>query len=153
MANYINGKDLLLYHDNKIVAAATTCEAVEEAEIAEQANMYSGLWRAYKTTRKGWRMSHQGLVAVGSVKDWSSLVGHTIFVQFRTRTGFDDCLCGYAIVTKLSVSGQVGSLGKISVDLVGTGALSNVVPKQYLRTNADELFVDNADKAVTVAYE
>lgn len=116
----ILGKDIKLMAQGEIFALATSCEISVDAELQEQANYTSGVWKKYKTKRKGWSLAHQGFVAVGRVRTAAELTGAEIDVEVTVG---DESTGGKAVVQNVTVSAQVGNLARYAIRLQGNGEL------------------------------
>lgn len=147
----IHGKDLLLFSGQEAIGASTACTFDVDADLIEISSPTSAIWKDYITSRKSWAMSNNMIATERSISYWAGLVGHVIFVQCRTLDD-SDCICGYAILKKVTGRGSVKNLSTLSLALQGCGVLSNEVPEQYLLTAQGEQITDSNNNPLKVKY-
>ena len=159
----INGKDLLVFLQDaggawRTVACSTQCELDVEREVAEVAGFASRRWREYVAGRAGWTVAVQSLLSVEgqSATDWLGMAesGSPVYLSFSTAApggegGRGDTAQpdgqveyrGYALMTRLTYTGQLGAMATFQAEFRGTGSLS----ERLLRGLLNETWIQNEE--------
>ena len=140
----IEGKDLMVFLGGpdgslRAVAVSTSCTLSVDRELTEVAWPGDGRWRRYRTGRRGWEVTVDGLVAADGVDDPLGLMEGSdggVLLSFSTvapHPGGEPALgftpdgrlsrYGYALVSALTEAGEDGQLMTRSLTFQGTGPL------------------------------
>lgn len=130
------GSNLIVYIGNKLLGCATTCELDESCDVKEVASPESGEWREYVSGRKGWKISSGYILSDTNGNEVHDLIGKTVNVSFGTAESIvnpssnrvwdgDVLYKGRAIITRLTITGKRGDMATMSMELQGTGELTN----------------------------
>lgn len=137
------GKDLLVFvkkgEIHKCIAFSTGCELDISRNLIEVASFDSAYWNNYKADKLGWTMTCSALLSDEAENEFeflSLIQGGDIYVSFasvessalpresstvqpdgRLRYG------GYAVLNRLTYTGQMGNMATFSVDFTGNGGL------------------------------
>lgn len=154
-ANYVNGKDLMLFIGGKAVALATSCGLTLSADTLDASNKDDGCWQANDAGDLSWEATTDALVSFDAASEATGAVYETLFDSFVKRELVDvvvgipgnaaqDCsgvpeagweaptesatpsYKGRAMITSLEMTGEKGSAATLSVALTGNGALAKV---------------------------
>ena len=120
----IHGRNLLIYANGAVVAAARTCRISMDVDIVEVSNP-SGRSKSYLAGREGWTVSATQLVT--NVHSRFENVGKPLRLSFVVRSGgamTDDRMTGQAFITRSEVTATVGSLTSGNFQFQGTGPLT-----------------------------
>lgn len=141
------GKDLLVFVErsekHKCIAYSTGCELDVSRNLIEVAAFESAGWSNYKGDKLGWTLTCSALLSDEAENEFQFLnliQGGKIYVSFasvessvlprnagtvqpdgRLRYG------GYAILNRLTYTGQMGNMATFSVEFTGDGGLSNEI--------------------------
>ena len=144
----INGRNLLVYADGVVVAAAKSCSLSMEADTLETAGVDAGA-RSYMSGRKNWSVKVGNLI--------TSVQGHFAPIGAMLRLSMVICdelgnltsdrLTGEAFVTGADVTGTVGHLVQGSFTFKGSGqlgilsvALRDSLQRDLYDSNGNQLF-------------
>lgn len=120
----IHGRNLLIYANGTVVAAARTCRISMDVDIVEVSNP-SGRSKSYLAGRKGWTVSATQLVT--NFHSRFEGLGTLLRLSFAVRSGgamTDDRMTGQAFITRSEVTATVGSLTSGNFQFQGTGPLT-----------------------------
>ena len=124
----INGRDLLLYIDNSLVALSKSCNIDITADLTEVASVLHGRAKTFRAGRYSWQVSSECLVASEDETRYTLLaeLREGTKVKIMVKAPGSQTLSGEAFVQSLSISGAIGSMATYSVTLIGTGELETV---------------------------
>lgn len=142
------GRDLLVYADGVVVAAAKSCSLSMEADTLETAGVDAGA-RSYMSGRKDWSVKVGNLVT--SVQGHFAPVGAMLRLSMvicdELGNPTNDRLTGEAFVTAADVTGTVGHLVQGSFSFKGSGqlgilsvALRDSLQRDLYDSNGNQLF-------------
>lgn len=115
----LNGRNVLITMDGRVIAGTKSNEAQAEAELIERSSKKQGRWREYLTGRKGWTMTVNFLVLAGSgVRDLLK-VGNEYTLVFKERN--EAGVSGSAILTTCRITSTIGNLVQGTFQFVGNG--------------------------------
>jgi hypothetical protein len=128
------GRDLLVYADGVVVAAAKSCSLSMEADTLETAGVDAGA-RSYMSGRKDWSVKVGNLVTSvqGHFAPIGAMLRLSMVICDELGNPTSDRLTGEAFVTGADVTGTVGHLMQGSFSFKGSGALER--PRVRLRDN------------------
>lgn len=139
----LRGNDLIVFFEQdgewKTLAYGTTCEIDITADTMTVGSPYTGRWEKKKKRRKSWRVSCGHLLsdAVQDINFFNLLTGddpvlvnvasvlpHTTPI-FPSEYTLDRRISikGYALVTRVTITGRRGDFCTLSMELSGSGEL------------------------------
>lgn len=140
--NVILGSDLMLFKNNKALAAATNCKLTISANMLETSSKDSGCWTEKQGGKLNWTASSDNLFVISEVDDlFDALINRTqVSLQFSTVSNKADCsevpstgwtassdgYTGTAIISSIDINAQDGENATYTVSFEGTGALEKV---------------------------
>ena len=141
----IQGKDLMLFVDNKAIAMATSCSLDLTTAVNSASSKDSGCWEENSPGKLSWSMSSDSLMSADEASistTYDQLMGlqikrKEVDVLFTVAENANDCAGlpetgwkpakggwkGKAIITQSTLSGPDGDNATISVTFTGTGKL------------------------------
>ena len=119
----INGNNILIYVNGAVVAGTRSNEVQTNRELIEIASPTSGEWRQFITGRKDWGFTVSWLVSSHSDIQQLLLSAGVVTVRIVGR-GETLGLTGRAIVQTCRMTFTRGNLAQGSLQLKGTGALT-----------------------------
>ena len=142
------GRDLLVYADGVVVAAAKSCSLSMEADTLETAGVDAGA-RSYMSGRKDWSVKVGNLVTSvqGHFAPIGSMLRLSMVICDELGNPTSDRLTGEAFVTGADVTGTVGHLVQGSFTFKGSGqlgilslALRDSLQRDLYDSNGNQLF-------------
>lgn len=147
-ANVLNGKDLMLWIDGKVVALSTGCTINLSAETSGAETKDDGMWTAPEVVGMSWTANNESVDSADEERT-NDQVYAQLFDLFvagepveitvgvptnKNNTGLPEegwtaptqGYGGKALMTALDRTGNKGSNGSISVSLQGVGALEKL---------------------------
>ena len=148
-AQSLNGKDLMLWVDGKVIALSTSCTLNLTASTQSSGTKDDGLWDANEVGNLSWNCSNES-VDTAETNRTNDQVFDDLFTYYsagqpipvtvgipsnQNTTGVPEAgwlapasgtYSGQAIITSLSRTGAKGSNGSVSVSLQGYGAMVKV---------------------------
>lgn len=125
----IHGRNLLIYSEGSVVAAARSCRISMSIDTIETAGTEDGRHRCFVASMSSWTVSVERLVTV--VKDFFQNTGQMVTLSFVARDIYGnlmgDRMTGNAFVSSVQVDGSVGALAKGSVTFQGSGKLERLL--------------------------
>lgn len=121
----IHGRNLLIYADGTVVAAARTCKISMDVDAEQISKPGSGNNRSYLAGRKGWTVSVTSLIQIAHTR--FSLSRTPLRLTFVVRNGSTlttDRMTGNAIINKSEIAAQKGNLATGTFNFLGTGPLT-----------------------------
>ena len=133
----IHGRDLILSINGTPIAASTTCDLSIDTDFIEVCSPTGGAWKEYLPTQHGWDVSAGCLMA--SMEHFDQLLTMQKNKQRLELSFYDQGLQvfykGDAYIKKLSTTGTLGNLAKMSVAFQACGELkaepTHDIPLQY----------------------
>ena len=148
-AKSVNGHDLMLWLDGKVIALSKTCKVNMTASTVDSETKDDGSWNAKEIISRGYTISNESVYSAD--KDRSiDLVYRDLYKMYLKDEPIDiswgmpsnkasdgipedgwiaptgDYLKGQALITGLDFDGTKGSKGSISISLEGYGKLNYV---------------------------
>ena len=146
-AQSLNGKDLMLWIDGKVVALSTSCTLNLTAATQSSGTKDDGLWDANEIGNLSWNCSNESVDTADTNRSNDQVfddlfdlysAGKPIAITVgipsnKNNTGVPEAgwlapaagtYVGQALITSLSRTGAKGSNGSVSVSLQGYGALT-----------------------------
>lgn len=146
-ANSLNGKDLMLWIDGKVVALSTSCTLNMSVSTMDSATKDDGIWGSTEVGSMAWDCSNESVDSADASRTndqvfddlFDLYVAHnpidiTIGVPTNKSdsgvpeagwtAGASGVYKGKAMITSLSRKGAKGSNGSVSISLTGVGALT-----------------------------
>ncbi len=142
------GRDLLVYADGVVVAAAKSCSLSMEADTLETAGVDAGA-RSYMSGRKDWSVKVGNLVTSvqGHFAPIGAMLRLSMVICDELGNPTSDRLTGEAFVTGADVTGTVGHLVQGSFIFKGSGqlgilsvALRDSLQRDLYDSNGNQLF-------------
>lgn len=142
------GRDLLVYADGVVVAAAKSCSLSMEADTLETAGVDAGA-RSYMSGRKDWSVKVGNLVTSvqGHFAPIGAMLRLSMVICDELGNPTSDRLTGEAFVTGADVTGTVGHLVQGSFTFKGSGqlgilsvALRDSLQRDLYDSNGNQLF-------------
>lgn len=142
------GRDLLVYADGVVVAAAKSCSLSMEADTLETAGVDAGA-RSYMSGRKDWSVKVGNLVTSvqGHFAPIGAMLRLSMVICDELGNPTSDRLTGEAFVTGADVTGTVGHLVQGSFSFKGSGqlgilsvALRDSLQRDLYDSNGNQLF-------------
>lgn len=142
------GRDLLVYADGVVVAAAKSCSLSMEADTLETAGVDAGA-RSYMSGRKDWSVKVGNLVTSvqGHFAPIGAMLRLSMVICDELGNPTSDRLTGEAFVTGADVAGTVGHLVQGSFTFKGSGqlgilsvALRDSLQRDLYDSNGNQLF-------------
>lgn len=142
------GRDLLVYADGVVVAAAKSCSLSMEADTLETAGVDAGA-RSYMSGRKDWSVKVGNLVTSvqGHFAPIGAMLRLSMVICDELGNPTNDRLTGEAFVTGADVTGTVGHLVQGSFSFRGSGqlgilsvALRDSLQRDLYDSNGNQLF-------------
>ena len=142
------GRDLLVYADGVVVAAAKSCSLSMEAGTLETAGVDAGA-RSYMSGRKDWSVKVGNLVTSvqGHFAPIGAMLRLSMVICDELGNPTSDRLTGEAFVTGADVTGTVGHLVQGSFSFKGSGqlgilsvALRDSLQRDLYDSNGNQLF-------------
>ena len=142
------GRDLLVYADGVVVAAAKSCSLSMEAGTLETAGVDAGA-RSYMSGRKDWSVKVGNLVTSvqGHFAPIGAMLRLSMVICDELGNPTSDRLTGEAFVTGADVTGTVGHLVQGSFTFKGSGqlgilsvALRDSLQRDLYDSNGNQLF-------------
>lgn len=142
------GRDLLVYADGVVVAAAKSCSLSMEADTLETAGVDAGA-RSYMSGRKDWSVKVGNLVTSvqGHFAPIGAMLRLSMVICDELGNPTNDRLTGEAFVTGADVTGTVGHLVQGSFTFKGSGqlgilsvALRDSLQRDLYDSNGNQLF-------------
>lgn len=152
-ANYVNGKDLMIFIDGKAIALATSCTLSLSADTLDASNKDDGCWTANDAGDLSWEASSDALLSFDEDRE-ADVVYADLFDCFVSRklvtvvfglptnaaadcSGIPDAgwnapdgsaayYTGEAMITSLEATGEKGSASTMNVTLTGNGEFKKV---------------------------
>ena len=148
-AKSVNGHDLMLWLNGKVVALSKSCKINLNASTVDSETKDDGDWGAKEIASRGYTMSNESVYSADKDRT-NDLVYKDLFRMYLSDTPIDitfgiptnkskeglptdgwtvptsDFLKGKALITALDFDGTKGSKGSISVSLEGYGAMTLV---------------------------
>lgn len=138
------GKDIMVFVEKggvkKCIAYSTGCELDINRSFVEVASLDTADWEDYKPDKLGWGITCAALVsdeAENELEFLKLIQGGKIYVSFASVASSplpriagqlqpDGRLTygGYTLLSRLTYTGQMGSMATFSVDFKGTGELA-----------------------------
>lgn len=121
---YLKGKDLLIYMDGQVVAAAKSCRISMDTEVGEKSKPGGGNTKSFLSGRYEWSVTVNRLVT--NVSENFLNLNKVVRLTFVVRNGqtlTDDRMTGNAFVKKSEVIASLASLTQGSFVFQGTGKL------------------------------
>lgn len=117
----LKGKDLLIYADGQVVAAAKSCRISMDRDTEEVSSPTAGRNKAFRAGRKEWSVSVSTLLTsvYGSILRQSQ----TVRLSFVVAGSASDRMTGTAIVQRVEVTAAMGRLALGSFIFKGSGKL------------------------------
>jgi hypothetical protein len=132
----IHGRDLILSINGTPIAASTTCDLSIDTDFIEVCSPTGGAWKEYIPTQHGWDVSAGCLMA--NMEHFDQLLTMQKNKQRLELSFYDQGLQvfykGDAYIKKLSTTGTLGNLAKMSVAFQACGELK-ATAKAVIRTN------------------
>lgn len=151
-ANYVNGKDLMIFIGGKAIALASSCSLSVSADTLDASSKDDGCWKADDAGDLSWEATTDALLSFDTDRAVDAvfadlfdkmvareLVTVTFGVAGNASTdcsgipdaGWEEPVTGVyytgkAMITSLEATGEKGSAGEMSVSLTGNGALTKV---------------------------
>lgn len=145
----IHGENLTLSLNGTIIAAAKSCSLKFDQSLLEVASPVSGADMMYIPTKCGWSISTDGLCTTMEYMDsllWKRTTKYTIaFCDSDLRMTFT----GDCYIKSIAISGSIGKIVTYSIELQGSGVLSNNKQKLSLVKGGYDL-VDNGADSITL---
>ena len=142
------GRDLLVYADGVVVAAAKSCSLSMEADTLETAGVDAGA-RSYMSGRKNWSVKVGNLITSvqGHFAPIGAMLRLSMVICDELGNPTSDRLTGEAFVTGADVTGTVGHLVQGSFTFKGSGqlgilsvALRDSLQRDLYDSNGNQLF-------------
>ena len=142
------GRDLLVYADGVVVAAAKSCSLSMEADTIETAGVDAGA-RSYMSGHKDWSVKVGNLVTSvqGHFAPIGAMLRLSMVICDELGNPTSDRLTGEAFVTGADVTGTVGHLVQGSFTFKGSGqlgilsvALRDSLQRDLYDSNGNQLF-------------
>ena len=142
------GRDLLVYADGVVVAAAKSCSLSMEADTLETAGVDAGA-KSYMSGRKDWSVKVGNLVTSvqGHFAPIGAMLRLSMVICDELGNPTSDRLTGEAFVTGADVTGTVGHLVQGSFSFKGSGqlgilsvALRDSLQRDLYDSNGNQLF-------------
>ena len=121
----IQGRNILIYEGDVVIAAAKSCTINNNAEALENSSPASGTARSYTVGRTGWDISISTLVL--GMKDHLLKVGQAYRLVWKVRGNDSDTMQGTAICTNAQVAATVGNLAQGSFQFLGSDDNGTIV--------------------------
>lgn len=141
----IHGENLTLSLNGTIIAAAKSCSLKFDQSLLEVASPVSGADMMYTPTKCGWSISTDGLCTTMKYMDsllWKRTTKYTIaFCDSDLRMTFT----GDCYIKSIAISGSIGKIVTYSIELQGSGVLSNNMQKLSLVKGGYDLVDNGAD--------
>lgn len=149
-AQSLNGKDLMLWIEDKVIALSTSCTLNLSASTQSSGTKDDGLWDANEIGNLSWNCSNESVDSADTNRS-NDQVFDDLFTLYsagapvdvtvgipsnKNNTGVPEAgwlapaagtYVGQALITSLSRTGAKGSNGSVSVSLQGYGALTKAV--------------------------
>lgn len=121
----ILGKNMKVKVQGQIVALALDCELTENLDLRETSSPTSGRAKTYIGGRTGWRITTSHMMSVAAHRSMRYVLhrGQEVSVEFEV-VGLDYTLSGNAFVTNIGTNGAVNRLGRMALELTGSGELA-----------------------------
>lgn len=149
LSKMIHGENLTLSLNGTIIAAAKSCSLKFEQSLLEVASPVSGADTMYVPTKHGWSISTDGLCATMAYMNsllWNRTTKYTIaFCDSDLRMTFT----GDCYIKSIAISGSIGKIVTYSIELQGSGVLSNNMQKLSLVKGGYDL-VDNGAESIAL---
>lgn len=149
LSKMIHGENLTLSLNGTIIAAAKSCSLKFDQSLLEVASPVSGADMMYIPTKCGWSISTDGLCTTMEYMDsllWKRTTKYTIaFCDSDLRMTFT----GDCYIKSIAISGSIGKIVTYSIELQGSGVLSNNKQKLSLVKGGYDL-VDNGADSITL---
>lgn len=148
----LKGRNLIVFWRNSntedftTLAYATQCELEVSADTVEVASPDTGAWKTYKKKRKGWEVTEAKLMSKLSEADLIAKVESNSTVEVMVASVSDvrqgreagdyapDLRfgkVGTAIVTRCTITGNNGDFVNVSMQLLGSGELRDIMDTGY----------------------
>ena len=121
----VHGRNLLIYVDGSVVAAARTCRISMDFDTIEVAGVDSGQFKYHIQAMSSWTVTVTKLVAVVHTlfEENEQPVRLSFVVRDKYGNLMGDRMTGDALIKNVSVDATVGSLATGSITFQGTGEL------------------------------
>lgn len=151
-AKSVNGHDLMLWLDDKVIALSKSCKINLTASTVDSETKDDGDWNAKEVISRGYTMTNESVYSADKNRT-TDLVYKDLFKMYlknepivatfgipsnKNKAGLpeegwqmptDDHLKGKVLITSLDFDGTKGSKGAISISLEGYGSLDLVEPQ------------------------
>lgn len=145
LSKMIHGENLTLSLNGTIIAAAKSCSLKFDQSLLEVASPVSGADTMYVPIKHGWSISTDGLCATMAYMNsllWNRTTKYTIaFYDSGLRMTFT----GDCYIKSIAISGSIGKIVTYSIELQGSGVLSNSMQKLSLVKGGYDLVDNDAD--------
>ena len=122
---FINGRNLLIYAEGKVVAAAKVCRISIDSELIEVAGVDGGQSKCYTYAMLSWTVTVTKLVTM--VHELFESAGNFVRLSFIVRDKYGklsgDRMTGDALIKSVAVDGTTGSLVTGNITFQGNGKL------------------------------
>ena len=121
----VHGRNLLIYVDGSVVAAARTCTMNMTVDTTQVSNPLNTRCKSFLPERKSWTVTVTKLVAVVHTlfEENEQPVRLSFVVRDKYGNLMGDRMTGDALIKNVSVDATVGSLATGSITFQGTGEL------------------------------
>lgn len=145
-AKKVNGKDLMLWIEGKVIALSKGCSLALSASMGDSATKDSGIWDDSEVVGISYTMQNQSVYSADEDRSndqvydalFDAMVARQpVGVTFGIPANKSDdglpaagwqpspgCYRGRSFITSLELNGEKGSAASVSVSLQGAGALS-----------------------------